>query len=125
MNSNVLHLTGGAEIEATLDNDTEYELVAPITTYSVKDERSNQDGTYTYHHKAKISGPITLIKGNKMIKGKDPKSESRKTRGAIRALQDEAERLDVDEQKFYSEVQGALRRHLHDIYEQYKHEFNF
>lgn len=124
MNSFVLHITGGAEIESAVENDTEYQIVGLITTFSVGDERSNQDGSYQIHNKAKFSGPITLIKGEKMIRGKDVKKESQKTRGAILALQNEVERLDVETEVFYAAVQGMIRRNLLQIYETFKNEIN-
>lgn len=119
-----LKVTGAAAIETSLENDTDYELVASISTYSVGDERSQQNGDYEIFHKAKIIGAVTLIKGQKSIKGIDRRKESQKTRFAINALRDELDLNDVDEEVFYARMQGLFRRHLSEVYENYKSELN-
>ncbi|KKL00968.1 hypothetical protein LCGC14_2627710, partial [marine sediment metagenome] len=59
----VLNITGGVSIPTCLENDTTYKIIGEITTYAVGDERSNQDGTYNIHHRAKITDELNLIKG--------------------------------------------------------------
>lgn len=66
-----------------------------------------------------------MVQGERVIRGKDKTKQSLLTRGAILGLQDEIERLDIDKEVFYQEVQKAIRRHLPAIYEMVKKELSF
>lgn len=102
INSHILHLTGGASIEQAVENDTDYQIIAPITTFSVGDQRSRQDGTFDVHYKAKISGPVTLIRGDGVkIKGKEKKTTGQRIRGAAFFHANEE---GIDPEKHYEDV---------------------
>lgn len=64
-----LRITDKANIPVPLDPDTDYQVIAEISTYG-SDSTSNQDGTYSYTHKARFIGEVQLVKGDKVILGK-------------------------------------------------------
>lgn len=69
INDRTLSITGSASITDDLVNDTAYLISAEITTYSVGDQRSNNNGTVDVKNKAKISGIVVLQKGDTIIHG--------------------------------------------------------
>lgn len=85
MNDHFLAVTGKAYIAQGLEPDTEYSFTGVITTYGT-DKRSNQEGSYSYTHKARFSDAVVLIKGDTVILGKDRQKRSQKLRQAIFAL---------------------------------------
>lgn len=89
INDRTIAITGNASITEDLLNDTEYLLTAEITTYSVGDQRSNNNGTVDVRNKAKISGVVVLQKGETVIHGHAKTSKaSQKLRFDIEALAD-------------------------------------
>lgn len=104
INENILHITGGACISESLENDVEYILIAPLAVYS-KENRSNQDGTENQLFKAKICGEIKMTKGDKVIFGSKKGSQSQVFRYAVRQRADEK---GEDKEMFYSYVMSKL-----------------
>jgi len=85
MNDHYLAITGKASIAQPLEEDTEYSFTGIITTYGT-DKRSNQEGSFSFSHKARFSDEVILIRGNDVIKGKDRQKRSQKLRQAIFAI---------------------------------------
>ena len=81
-NEHIVRITGGFSVEAPLEIDQEYKVAMPVDVFSAE-MRSNQDGTFNKHYKAKVSGMVTLVKGDKMIRAKSKGSYSQKMRGAV------------------------------------------
>lgn len=77
-----LTITDKTNIPVPLEIDTEYQVVGEVCTYK-EDKGSNQDGTYSYTHKARFIGEIQLIKGERVIKGQKKSSWSQKLRRFI------------------------------------------
>lgn len=77
-----LRITDKANIPVPLEPDTDYQVIAEISTYG-SDSTSNQDGTYSYTHKARFIGEVQLVKGDKVILGKKKSSASQKWRRLV------------------------------------------
>ena len=81
-NDHYLTITDRVNIPVPLEIDTDYQVVAEISTW--KDGReSKQDGTFNYIYKAKFVGAVQLIKGEKVIKGQKKTSASQKWRRLV------------------------------------------
>lgn len=114
INDRLLSISGSASITDDLLNDTEYLLSAEITTFSVGDQRSNNNGSVNIHNKAKITGLVVLTKGETIIHGheKTPKA-SRKLRFDIEEL---AEAKGEDKETFYQNYISKLIEHTDEVY---------
>jgi len=77
-----LTITDRVNIPVPLDLDTDYQVVAEISTYK-EEKGSKQDGTYNFIHKAKFTGGVQLLKGEKVIKGEKKSSASQKWRRLV------------------------------------------
>lgn len=114
INDRILTVTGGASITEDLELDTVYLLSAEVTTKSVGDNRTNNDGTINIHNKAGITGVVVLTKGDKIIHGHAKTSKaSRKLRFDIEAL---AEALGHDKESFYQNYIRMLIEHIDEVY---------
>lgn len=117
-----LKIKDKAAIEANLEDETEYQFTGVITTKGFKSDPDGEGGN-DITIGALFTSHLTLIKGDKtLIKGRDKKSMSKKLRGAIWHMQDEKERMDMDEEVFYQKMMGVMISHLPEIYERYKQE---
>lgn len=113
MEDNFLNITGSALINETLDNDQAYLLTAEITTFSTGEKRSLQNGEYTLHHKAKISGNVILQKGDKVITGRVKTSKaSQKLRFELEAR---ADAKGVDREQYYQNTISKLIDRIDEV----------
>lgn len=117
----LLKLTSSFSIPTSLDTTKEILIQVPADIFSAE-KRDEQNGEFTIIYRAKANGEAVITSGQNKVVAKDRSSESKKTRGAIYALQNEVERLDVDSDVFYERVQQCIRRHLPEIYSQFKSE---
>lgn len=113
INDRILTISGGASITEDLVNDTTYLLNAEITTFSVGDQRSNNNGSVNIHNKAKITGLVVLTKGNTVIHGheKTPKA-SRKLRFDI---EQRADAKGKDREAYYQNFISKLIERLDEV----------
>ena len=74
-----LSITGACSIDDELEENTEYALTTVITPYG-QDKRSLNNGEFKVKYKAKITDAVVLIKGEKVVMGKDKKRRSKALR---------------------------------------------
>lgn len=117
-NEHLMKITGSFYVECALDNDTDYQIVATVSTYGM-DIRSNNDGSSKVTHKAKVTSDVQLIKGDKVIKGKDLTKMSQKLRQAIWKLQQEQGEDQMDDDEFYKAMMRMIMLHLDELYGKY------
>ena len=121
MTEHTLKLTGKTSLAEALDASKDATIQATISIYEVA-KKDLFNGDFEMCYKGKIISEVLVAQSEKIIRSKDTSSESQKTRGAIHALQNEVEKLDIDQQVFYEQVQKMIRRNLVSIYETYKNE---
>lgn len=114
-NENVLHLTGAVSIDRELELDHDYKLEATAEVYTAGERRSNQDGTFNLHQKAKLLTCDILTDEGERIIGKVKGSRSQKLRGALYYLWQEVA-PEMDFEKFYESFMDKSILHLKDIY---------
>ena len=105
---NYLRITDKAIIEASLEDETEYEFVGQITTCG-KNTTPDGEGSELITHKARFTGSVTLIKGDKtLIKGRDKTKASQRLRWAIEAQARQEGAEDV-EQFYQNEINRLIQ----------------
>ena len=112
------------ELDGEIDRNQRIDVTSEMEIYDLSNP-DNQDGSFDQVYYTKCVGKSSIAQGERVIRGKDKSKQSKITRGAIMALQDEVEKLDVDKEIFYQEMQKAIRRHLPTIYEMVKSELSF
>lgn len=117
-------IVGISSLPSALNTEQRLRIMTEVAVYETT-YKDNQDGTHNVVYKTKITDAIDVEQAGKVIKGKLKGSESNKTRHCIWELQQDKEKMDIDEEVFYTEMQKLLRRNLPEIYEKYKHELNF
>jgi hypothetical protein len=113
LNSNILKITGSAEIEAPLEIGKRYAVGMEI---GITDERKvdNEDGTFDVEFKGKMIRAQVKKENGEIIKTKDNTAQSVKTRMAILAVKSEF-RPEMDDDSFYNLVQGGIRHDLREV----------
>ena len=116
VNERILNITGGISIPDKLENDCEYTIIGKITTYAVGDQRSNQNGTYNIHNKAKVSDELNLVKGETVIKGV-PRTKSKMSVALRMEVETFGSTIGAeDTEKFYREQLGKIIERFDDVY---------
>lgn len=113
LNENILRVTGSAPIDGPLELAKTYAVGMEI---AVTDERkvSNEDGTFDLEFKGKLVRAQIKTSTGEIVKTKDTRSQSTKTRYAIIASKGEF-KPDMDDDAWYNFVQGGIRHNLRDI----------
>ena len=112
LNEYIIKVSGSAPIEGPLEIGKSFAVGAEFAV-SNEDKVSNEDGTYDVVFKAKlVRAQIKTDLG--VVKTKDTRSQSTKTRGMILAVQSEF-MPDMDPEAWYNLVQGGIRHNLREI----------
>lgn len=110
-NSHTLRISGLAELSQPLEIDNEYTLLLKADIYGIQ-KKSNQDGSFTYIHQAKLLTGEVVEKGGKVLKIKDKRKQSTQLRFALMAI---AREKGIDEEDFYQNTMTKIRIKLEEI----------
>jgi hypothetical protein len=119
INDYQLRIVGSASLGQELEPDKRIKIMTELEVNEVT-KRDNKDGSYDLIYKASICSHIDVQQGEKVWRGKDTKSMSKRLRGAIFHLQDEMEEMDKEPEEFYQMVMGQLIGNLQTIYQMIK-----
>jgi len=114
INDYVLKITGSASLGQEVEPDKQVKVMMELEVDSVT-KKDNKDGSYDIEYKAHISSHIDLQQGERVWRGKDTKSMSKRLRGAIWHLQNN-EGIDQDQEQFYEYMMKGITLYLDDIY---------
>jgi len=106
VNSNILKITGGAEISSSLDPKKEAKINGTLAVYSVE-YKDKQDGTYDRVYKAKFINDIEITEGQNKLKGKPKSEHSKKLRQALWYVNEQDGFYETFMEKLIGNVEGV------------------
>jgi hypothetical protein len=116
INSHILKITGGAELNGKIDTAKSFKINAELDCYEVS-KKDNQDGTFDISYKARITSPIEVTQGDTKIKGRDKRRWSQKWRSLL--YFDWKESGAIGEQETYYDIMQEKMYRNYEIIKQF------
>jgi hypothetical protein len=103
MNEFSITIKGKTNIEDSLDDTKEYSVAFERLACEGIAKTPNEDGTYSYNYKLKSTGVVTVITGDKIIRGKAKGSKAQAYRRKLYILYEQGYSAEYkDFEDFYS-----------------------
>ncbi len=109
-NSNTIKIIGTAELPNGLEMGQDYIIAARMGIPEIS-KQDNEDGTFTYQHKGKLTHIELANPAGKTFKGVAKGSKSQKLRWRI---------MEHGDNDYYEKVMDHFINHLEEILEQWK-----